>query len=130
MTEPSEGFSQTRLEEMVKGLEGGIIEEAEVTDRGWMALRLRFGEGVHARYSHNTFVLGLEGEARERMARSIVMEAIEKAKEIILDPHFPPDSCEGCPEVCPLSEIGGWDLCQLIEEAAPLSERRALGVTG
>lgn len=129
MTEISESKAM-RLEEMVKGLEGGIIEGTELTDGGWMVLKLRFGEGVHTVYSHNTFILGLEGEARQRMARSIVMEAIERAKEIILDPNFLSDSCEGCPEVCPLSEIGGWDLCQIIEEAAPLSERRALGITG
>ena len=52
------------LEERVKALEGGVIEGTELTE-GWLALKLRFGEGVNARYSHNTFALAQKHDGVE-----------------------------------------------------------------
>ena len=42
---------------MVKDLEGGLIETAELADNGWMTLRLKFGEDCQALYRSVTFAL-------------------------------------------------------------------------
>lgn len=60
----------------------------------------------------------------KKMARSIVMKDLKKAEDI----SYGEVSCEGCPEVCPLGAIGGWDLCEIIEIAGPLKDKRERGI--
>ena len=56
------------MEERVKALEGGVIEGTELTE-GRLVLKLRFGEGVHARYVHNTFALAQKHDGVAKLGK-------------------------------------------------------------
>jgi len=57
----SERAVKRPLSEMVKDLEGKLIEEVWLDEiHNWLTLRMKSGEGVHTVYSQSTFALAPE----------------------------------------------------------------------